>query len=186
MWSTSTKLSANKAADADDALQALGSDHVAFGQLTITVMVWHQDRAGAAEKERAVERAINGRGFATIRENINAVEAWLSSLPGHAYANVRQPLVHSLNLTHLVPLSAVWEGPARNAHLDGPPLLVAETSGSTPFRLERVQARQPGGHSTICPQGLACRKLGPVIERRLCRVFKTVYRRRQAASEAPV
>src|SRR5262249_28307510 len=32
-------------------------------------------------------------------------------------------------------LSAVWAGPARNAHLDGPPLLVAETSGSTPFRL---------------------------------------------------
>jgi type IV secretion system protein VirB4 len=126
---------ANKATDADDALQALGSDHVSFGHLTITVTVWHETRAGAAEKERAVERVVNGRGFATIRENINAVEAWMSSLPGHAYANVRQPLVHTLNLAHLIPLSAVWAGPARNAHLDGPPLLVAETSGSTPFRL---------------------------------------------------
>jgi type IV secretion system protein TrbE len=126
---------ANKAEDADEALQALGSDHVAFGHLTITVTVWHETRAGVAEKERAVERAINGRGFATIRESVNAVEAWLSSLPGHAYANVRQPLVHTLNLTHLVPLSAVWARPARNAYLDGPPLLVAETSGSTPFRL---------------------------------------------------
>jgi type IV secretion system protein VirB4 len=28
----------------------------------------------------------------------------------------------------------VWAGPARNAHLGGPPLLYAETSGSTPFR----------------------------------------------------
>ena len=126
---------ANKASDADDALQALGSDHVSFGHLTITVTVWHRTRDGAADKERAVERVVNGRGFATIRENINAVEAWLSSLPGHAYANVRQPLVHTLNLAHLIPLSAVWAGPARNAHLDGPPLLVAETSGSTPFRL---------------------------------------------------
>src|SRR3546814_2447039 len=34
-----------------------------------------------------------------------------------------------------MPLSSVWAGPARNAHLDGPPLLYAETSGSTPFRL---------------------------------------------------
>jgi type IV secretion system protein VirB4 len=34
-----------------------------------------------------------------------------------------------------VPLSSVWAGPSRNAHLDGPPLLYAETSGSTPFRL---------------------------------------------------
>jgi type IV secretion system protein TrbE len=126
---------ANKSADADDALQVLGSDHVSFGYLTITVTVWDRTRAGAAEKERAVERVVNGRGFATIRENINAVEAWLSSLPGHAYANVRQPLVHTLNLAHLIPLSAVWAGPARNSHLDGPPLLVAETSGSTPFRL---------------------------------------------------
>jgi type IV secretion/conjugal transfer VirB4 family ATPase len=126
---------ANKALDADAALQALGSDQVGFGYLTITVTVWDQTRDGAAEKQRAVERAINGRGFATIRETVNAVEAWLSSLPGHVYANVRQPLVHTLNLTHLVPLSAVWAGPARNDHLDGPPLLVAETSGSTPFRL---------------------------------------------------
>jgi type IV secretion/conjugal transfer VirB4 family ATPase len=126
---------ANKAEDADEALQLLGSDHVAFGYLTMTVTVFDETRAGVMEKERAVERAINGRGFATIRETLNAVEAWLSSLPGHAYANVRQPLIHSLNLAHLVPLSAVWAGPARNAHLDGPPLLVAETSGSTPFRL---------------------------------------------------
>src|SRR3546814_4642938 len=34
-----------------------------------------------------------------------------------------------------MPLSSVWAGPGRNAHLDGPPLLYAETSGSTPFRL---------------------------------------------------
>src|SRR3546814_6353323 len=44
-------------------------------------------------------------------------------------------LVHTLNLAHLMPLSSVWAGPARNDHLDGPPLLYAETSGSTPFRL---------------------------------------------------
>ena len=125
----------NKALDADAALQELGGDHVAFGYLTATVTVWDQSRAGAAEKLRSVERAINGRGLTTIRETVNAVEAWLGSLPGHAYANVRQPLVHTLNLAHLVPLSAVWAGPARNDHLDGPPLLLAETAGTTPFRL---------------------------------------------------
>lgn len=34
-----------------------------------------------------------------------------------------------------MPLSSVWAGPVRNTHLDGPPLLVAKTAGSTPFRL---------------------------------------------------
>ncbi len=125
----------NKVADADLALQALGGDHVAFGYLTTTITVSDSDRHRADEKVRAVERIVNGLGFTCIRESVNAVEAWLGSLPGHVYANVRQPLVHTLNLAHLMPLSSVWAGPARNAHLDGPPLLYAETSGSTPFRL---------------------------------------------------
>jgi type IV secretion system protein VirB4 len=125
----------NKVVDADLALQALGGDHVAFGHLTTTVTVADTDRARVDEKVRGLERVINGLGFTSIRESANAVEAWLGSLPGHVYANVRQPLVHSLNLAHLMPLSSVWAGPARNAHLDGPPLLYAETSGSTPFRL---------------------------------------------------
>lgn len=125
----------NKVVDADLALQALGGDHVAFGYYTATITVSDEDRAAADEKVRIVERIVNGLGFTCIRESVNAVEAWLGSLPGHVYANIRQPLVHTLNLAHLMPLSSVWAGPARNDHLAGPPLLYAETSGSTPFRL---------------------------------------------------
>jgi type IV secretion/conjugal transfer VirB4 family ATPase len=125
----------NKMADADLALQELGGDHVAFGHLTTTITVQDSDRARVEHQVRQVERVVNGLGFTCIRESINAVEAWLSSLPGHVYANVRQPLVHTLNLAHLMPLSSVWAGPARNRHLDGSPLLYAQTSGSTPFRL---------------------------------------------------
>lgn len=125
----------NKVVDADLALQALGGDHVGFGYLTATVTVSDPDPQAAEEKVRSVERVINGLGFTCIREGVNAVEAWLSSLPGQVYANVRQPLVHTLNLAHLMPLSAVWAGPAGNAHLAGPPLLHAQTAGSTPFRL---------------------------------------------------
>lgn len=125
----------NKVLDADMALQVLGGDHVAFGYLTTTITVSDTDRGRVEDKVRQVERIVNGLGFTTIREGVNAVEAWLSSLPGQAYANVRQPLVHTLNLAHLMPLSSVWAGPARNAHLDGPPLLHASTAGSTPFRL---------------------------------------------------
>jgi type IV secretion system protein VirB4 len=125
----------NKVADADLALQELGADHVAFGYLTTTITVADRDRARAEEKVRAVERIVNGLGFTCVRETVNAVEAWLSSLPGQVYANVRQPIVHTLNLAHLMPLSAVWAGPAANRHLGGPPLLNAQTTGATPFRL---------------------------------------------------
>jgi type IV secretion/conjugal transfer VirB4 family ATPase len=124
----------NKVADADLALQALGGDHVAFGYLTTTITVADDYRSRAEDKIRQVERITGGLGFTTIRESVNAVEAWLSSIPGHAYANVRQPIVHTLNLAHLMPLSSVWAGPTRNVHLEGPPLLTAQTAGSTPFR----------------------------------------------------
>ncbi|ALS10111.1 conjugal transfer protein TrbE [Pseudomonas aeruginosa] len=125
----------NKAADADAALQELGSDQVSFGYLTATVTVMDTDAAMADEKLRMVERVIQGRGFVTIPETLNAVDAWLSSIPGNAYANVRQPIVSTLNLAHMMPLSAVWAGPEKNAHLDGPPLIVTRTDGATPFRL---------------------------------------------------
>ncbi|MDE2562576.1 MAG: conjugal transfer protein TrbE [Sphingomonadales bacterium] len=125
----------NKVVDADLALQELGGDHVSFGYLTTTITVSDPDLTRVEEKVRTVERIVNGLGFTCQCESVNAVEAWLSSLPGQVYANVRQPLVHSLNLAHLMPLSSVWAGPARNAHLDGPPLFHASTSGSTPFRL---------------------------------------------------
>ena len=125
----------NKAADADAALQELGSDQVAFGYVTATVTVFDADATAADEKLRAVERTIQGRGFVTIPETLNAVEAWLSSIPGHAYANVRQPIVSTLNLAHMMPVSAVWAGQERNVHLDGPPLIVTRTDGATPFRL---------------------------------------------------
>ncbi|MGN8135233.1 conjugal transfer protein TrbE [Paraburkholderia sp. 22099] len=125
----------NKAMDADAALQELGSDQVAFGYVTATVTVMDADAAAAAEKLRMVERTIQSRGFVTIPETLNAVEAWLSSIPGQAYANVRQPSISTLNLAHLMPLSAVWAGPEKNNHLDGPPLIVTRTDGDTPFRL---------------------------------------------------
>lgn len=125
----------NKSADADAALQELGGDQVAFGYVTTALTVLDADPAVADEKLRMIERAIQGRGFVTIPETLNSVEAWLSSVPGNAYANVRQPIVSTLNLAHLMPVSAVWAGPEKNAHLDGPPLIVARTEGATPFRL---------------------------------------------------
>ena len=71
-----------KAADADRALQELGEDLVAFGHVTTSVTVRHRSAAVAAEHQLELERILHGRGFATIRERLNAVEAWLGSLPG--------------------------------------------------------------------------------------------------------
>lgn len=137
----------NKALDADEALQELGGDHVAYGYFTATVVVWDEDQTAVEEKTRLIERVISNVGFAVICETVNAVDAWLGTLPGHAYANVRQPIISTLNLAHMMPLSSVWSGPDHNAHLEGPPLLLAETGGATPFRLSLHQGDV--GHTLI-------------------------------------
>jgi type IV secretion system protein VirB4 len=126
---------ANKAADADLALQELGSDDVGQAYVTATITAWDEDAGVAAEKLRLIEKVIQGRDFTCMPEGVNALEAWLGSIPGHAYANVRQPPVSTLNLAHMIPLSAVWAGPARDEHFQAPPLLFGKTEGSTPFRL---------------------------------------------------
>ena len=124
----------NKAADADFALQELGADYAGIAYVTATVTVWDGDPRAADEKLRLVEKVIQGRDFTAMAETINAVDAWLGSLPGHLYANVRQPPISTLNLAHMIPLSAVWAGPERDEHLAAPPLLFGKTEGSTPFR----------------------------------------------------
>ncbi|MGJ0454609.1 MAG: conjugal transfer protein TrbE [Methylocystis sp.] len=124
----------NKALDADVALQDLGSDLIGEAYVTATVTVWDEDARAADEKLRLAEKIIQGRDFTCMVETVNAIEAWLGSLPGHVYANVRQPPISTLNLAHMIPLSAVWAGPPSDAHLDAPPLFLAKTEGSTPFR----------------------------------------------------
>jgi len=124
----------NKALDADLALQELGSDLVGQVYVTATVTVWDEDARVAEDRLRLVEKTIQGRDFTCMRESVNAIEAWLGSLPGHVYANVRQPPVSTLNLAHMMPFSAVWAGPERDEHFGAPPLFFARTEGSTPFR----------------------------------------------------
>src|SRR5690606_9532027 len=112
----------------------LGDAMGGLAYATATVTGWDADPRVAQERLRLVEKIIQGRDFTVMAETVNAVDAWLGSLPGHAYANVRQPPISTLNLAHMVPLSAVWAGPERDEHFGDAPLLYARTEGSTPFR----------------------------------------------------
>jgi type IV secretory pathway VirB4 component len=109
------------------------------------VTVWDDDPRIADEKLRLVEKVIQGRDFTCMAEGINAVDAWLGSLPGHVYANVRQPPISTLNLAHMIPLSAVWAGPERDEHFGAPPCSTARPkarprSGFPPCRRCRPHA----------------------------------------------
>lgn len=131
----------DKAVDATDAQRELDDDAIGFGYFTTTVTVWHRDLKTARNKMLLVKQAIQSRGFTVQDETFNSREAWLGSLPGHVYANVRRPVVSTLNLAHLMPSSAVWTGRGENEHLSkvtggvGLPHILCSTTGSSPFRL---------------------------------------------------
>jgi type IV secretion system protein VirB4 len=128
----------NRAADADAALQELSGDLVAYGYFTQSIVLLDTDPKRLKAKQSILEQAIQGRGFTTMDEieNRNCFDAFLGSIPGNCAHNVRHPMLNTLNLAHLFPLSAVWGGSDKETNLyDGPPLLHTVTGGSTPFKL---------------------------------------------------
>jgi len=136
-----------QAEDADAALQEVNGEAVGAAFVTLTIAVADADEAQAFERIRQIRQVADGLGFVTVLETINAVEAWLGSLPGQTYADLRRPILLTPSLAHLLPLSAVWAGESTNKHLGGPPLLVAATDGATPFRLNLHHGDV--GHSLI-------------------------------------
>ncbi len=124
---------------AENAISEASSGLVTYGYYTPVVVLMDERRDRLQEYARYVKREIERLGFVARIETVNAMEAWLGTLPGHPHPNVRRPLVHTLNLADLLPLTAVWPGLAVNpCNLyppNSPPLLQAVTTGATPFRL---------------------------------------------------
>lgn len=147
-----------KTVDADAALTILGGDSASMGYFTPTISLLDPDPDQLAANVRLVEAVVNRAGFVAKVEDLNAVEAWLGSLPGQAYADLRRPLVSTLNLCDMLPISAIWPGPVDNAHLTAearklgvagvqPPLMHARTAATTPFRLDLHQGDV--GHTLV-------------------------------------
>ena len=127
------------AADAVAAMAEASSGLVRFGYYTSVVLLSSANLQQLRDAAQYVTKMIANAGFSARVESVNAVEAYLGSLPGNLFANVRRPLVNTLNLAHLLPLTAIWAGPEVHPCPFYPehsaPLLQAKTDGATPYRL---------------------------------------------------
>lgn len=130
----------------DNAMDACMSGEQTFGYFTATVTVWDEDERQAQDNLNEVEKAITGRGFACHQEGLNATEAWLGSLPGECYKNVRKPLLTSMNLAHAM-LSGIDTGPETDTHLNAPPVMLVDTNGTMPYHV--VLHENGVGHTMI-------------------------------------
>ena len=129
---------ASMVAETEDAIAEAASGLVAFGYYTAVIVLFDEDEARLRDKAEAVRRLVQSEGFGARIEALNATEAFLGSLPGNWYSNVREPLINTRNLADLIPLNSVWSG-AEIAPCpffpEGSPPLMQVASGSTPFRL---------------------------------------------------
>ncbi|AMD56856.1 conjugal transfer protein TrbE [Agrobacterium tumefaciens] len=125
-------------AETEDAIAEASSQLVAYGYYTPVIVLFDEDQRSLQEKCEAVRRLIQAEGFGARIETINATDAFLGSLPGVSYANIREPLINTRNLADLIPLNSVWSGspvaPCPFYPAGSPPLMQV-ASGSTPFRL---------------------------------------------------
>ena len=125
--------------ETDRALAQSSSGLVGYGYYTSVLVLYDRDRQQLEEASRFAKRRIIQHGFAARIETVNTLEAWLGSLPGHIVQNIRRPMLHTLHLANLLPISSVWTGepyaPCPLYPRLSPPLLHAATEGSTPYRL---------------------------------------------------
>lgn len=142
--------------DAEAAIAEVNSGMVAAGYYTSVVILMDEDRTHLEQSALQVEKAINRLGFVARIETINTLDAFLGSLPGHGVENVRRPLINTMNLADLLPISTIWTGLASAPCPMYPPLSPAlmhcVTHGATPFRLN-LHVRDLGHTFMFGPTG---------------------------------
>jgi len=123
--------------DAETALTEVQGGYVGAGYLTSSIVLMHEDQDVLQGWARDLRRTVQTLGFGCRVESINALEAWLGTHPGNSYANLRRPMVNTLNLADMLPLSSVWTGsstcPCPFYPPNSRPLAVLMTDNSTPF-----------------------------------------------------
>ena len=127
------------ARDAAQALAENASGAVRFGLATQVVIVADDNPHRADARARTVMTTLQDSGFPARLESVNAVDAFLGTLPGHGYQNLRRPVVSTTNVVDLWPITGPWPGLATNPSpffpAEAPPLMHVATDGSTPFRV---------------------------------------------------
>jgi type IV secretion/conjugal transfer VirB4 family ATPase len=147
---------ASMVSDASAAKLGISGGMVSAGYYTANLLFFGEDRAAVEHQARQAEKEINNLGFTARIETINTMEAWLGSLPGHGVENVRRPLINTMNLADLLPVSSMWTGenkaPCPFYPPDSPPLMHCLTTGATPFHLN-LHVRDVGSALVTGPVG---------------------------------
>jgi type IV secretion system protein VirB4 len=143
--------SENNYIDANNAKSLNESGEVKFGFYTSTVIITADNLNQVEQNARQIRNIFRTLGFQSQIERHHSMEAFLGSMPGYSYANVRKWLIHSLNLADIMPSTSIWSGLTHNPcsfyRENNPPLFYARTTGHTPIRISLHV--EDNGHTLI-------------------------------------
>ena len=125
----------------------------AYGWYNFTVVIYGNNKRDLDESIRHVVNYLRDHGFISLRESLNLLGAWSSTLPGQWFENVRWHFISMKNLADLAPIRIGSYGETQNRHLskqygrDFPALAVFPTVNNRPFFFNLHQGDV--GHSIV-------------------------------------
>lgn len=141
--------------DTEVAITEVKSQYVSAGLYTSVIIIYSKNKDQLDSDLKYCQRQIMRLGFGARIETINAPAAYIDSLPGH-YHNLRQPIMHTLNLADMIPTNTIWTGSEKCPNPmypdNSPALMYCVTNGSTPFRLN-LHVRDLGHTLIFGPTG---------------------------------
>ena len=151
--------SENMAFEAQAALDEVDSGDMSYGDFTSVITVFgdhslvHDELVDVATE---IVEELSQQGFSARRETFNALEAYLSTLPGHRKENVRRGILSCANFTDLIPVSSIWSGlpinPCNKFPSNSPALLRAKSTSGEPYFFN-LHTRDVGHSMVFGPTG---------------------------------
>lgn len=142
--------------DANDFSAEVNSGNVGAGYYSSVLVLMSRSANVLSDDCEKIFKEISNLGFTARIETVNCIESYLGSLPADVIHNIRRPLIHTMNLAHLMPTTSIWTGtdkcPCPFYPENAPALMYAVTDGSSPFRLN-LHVRDLGHTLILGPTG---------------------------------
>ncbi len=122
-------------AELGEALTALGMEGKSFGEFTLTVVVYDEDRLKVEHAMPEFQKLFTTHDGLLYEERYNLLNAFFATVPGNRQFNLRRQWALNSNLADLSFLFTVDSGKQWNSHLEREYLAVLETMHDTPYYL---------------------------------------------------
>jgi type IV secretion system protein VirB4 len=96
--------------DIDEAQRALDRGLVKYVWYSGSIVLMDEDEHRVDAWALEMQAALRHAGFPNRIEDWLAVDAFLGTLPGDGYHNIRKYMLHSLNVADVLPTTTVWGG----------------------------------------------------------------------------